>query len=261
MAQASVCCSNLRVVTEVARSLTFAPEIQRLADRVIAGMTAGGQAEYNAVHLRIEKDARDWSTIMGGEAVTPGAFPVSSAGPSALGALLSVKNGVLHCSRRCGDRHGWRGGAKLAVTVCTLITGPWCLKDHMEGCWGLFTILCNRHPTACTSELGNLTLSRRAFKVRPSVARIDHINQGPSLKGGGYHRALIAQHAACSSSSWHCSLEWRKGVGLSSTPVQVVWHNYIMAMQKAGFSPDLGLYAASGLLTYGASAGESSLLP
>ena len=64
-------CSNLRVVTEVARSLTFAPEIQRLADRVIAGMTAGGQLEYNAVHLRIEKDARDWSTIMGGEAVRP----------------------------------------------------------------------------------------------------------------------------------------------------------------------------------------------
>ena len=43
--------------------------------------------------------------------------------------------------------------------------------------------------------------------------------------------------------------------------MQVVWHNYIMAMQKAGFSPDLGLYAASGLLTYGASAGESSVLP
>ena len=79
MAQACVCCSNLRVVTEVARSLTFAPEIQRLADRVIAGMTAGGQAEFNAVHLRIEKDARDWSTIMGGEAVSPQCSPVPSA--------------------------------------------------------------------------------------------------------------------------------------------------------------------------------------
>ena len=30
-------------------------------------MTKGGQLEYNAVHLRIEKDARDWSQIMGGE--------------------------------------------------------------------------------------------------------------------------------------------------------------------------------------------------
>ena len=42
--------------------------------------------------------------------------------------------------------------------------------------------------------------------------------------------------------------------------LQVVWHNYIMAMQKAGFSGNLGLYVASGLLTYGASDGESSHL-
>ena len=62
-------CSNLRVVTEVARSLVFSSRIQALADRVINAMTHGGQEEFNAVHLRIEKDARDWSTIMGGEAV------------------------------------------------------------------------------------------------------------------------------------------------------------------------------------------------
>lgn len=63
------CCSNLRVVTEVARSLEFAPKIAALADRVIHGMTMAGKYEYNAVHLRIEKDARDWSQIMGGEEV------------------------------------------------------------------------------------------------------------------------------------------------------------------------------------------------
>lgn len=63
------CCSNLRVVTEVAKSLEFSSKIQQLADRVIHGMTNGGREEYNAVHLRIERDARDWSQIMGGEAV------------------------------------------------------------------------------------------------------------------------------------------------------------------------------------------------
>ena len=54
----------------MARSLEFAPKIAALADRVIHGMTMAGKYEYNAVHLRIEKDARDWSQIMGGEQVT-----------------------------------------------------------------------------------------------------------------------------------------------------------------------------------------------
>lgn len=62
-------CSNLRVVTEVARSLEFSDKVAELADRVIHGMTMAGKYEYNAVHLRIEKDARDWSQIMGGEEV------------------------------------------------------------------------------------------------------------------------------------------------------------------------------------------------
>ena len=48
----------------------FSPAVQALAERIIASMTARGGSEYNAVHLRIEKDARDWSTIMGGEAVS-----------------------------------------------------------------------------------------------------------------------------------------------------------------------------------------------
>lgn len=66
----SFCCSNLGVVTEVARSLVFAPSMHALADRVIAAMLAT-TPEYNAVHLRIEKDARDWSQIMGGPEVCP----------------------------------------------------------------------------------------------------------------------------------------------------------------------------------------------
>lgn len=55
----------------MARSLEFSDQVANLADRVIHGMTMGGKNEYNAVHLRIEKDARDWSQIMGGEQVLP----------------------------------------------------------------------------------------------------------------------------------------------------------------------------------------------
>lgn len=61
--------SNLRVVTEVAKSLEFAPQIRAMADRIVEGMTEGGKHEYNGVHLRIEKDARDWALIMGGQQV------------------------------------------------------------------------------------------------------------------------------------------------------------------------------------------------
>lgn len=53
----------------MARSLEFSDKVAELADRVIHGMTMAGKYEYNAVHLRIEKDARDWSQIMGGEEV------------------------------------------------------------------------------------------------------------------------------------------------------------------------------------------------
>jgi hypothetical protein len=60
--------SNLRVVTEVARSLEFAPAIERMADRIVDKI-AKSAAGFNAVHLRIEKDARDWSQIMGGPEV------------------------------------------------------------------------------------------------------------------------------------------------------------------------------------------------
>ena len=55
----------------MARSLEFSGKVAELADRVIHGMTMAGKYEYNAVHLRIEKDARDWSQIMGGEEVRP----------------------------------------------------------------------------------------------------------------------------------------------------------------------------------------------
>ena len=71
--------SNLPLVRDVARTLMFAPDVRALADRVVAGISGGGGGgggagaprAYNSVHLRLEKDARDWSIIMGGQAVRP----------------------------------------------------------------------------------------------------------------------------------------------------------------------------------------------
>ena len=37
--------------------------------------------------------------------------------------------------------------------------------------------------------------------------------------------------------------------------MQVVWNGYVTSMLQAGFTSDLVLYAASGLLTYGANDG------
>ena len=68
--------SNLRVVTEVARSLDFSPTISAMADSVVAAISAAATS-YNAVHLRIEKDARDWSQIMGGPEAVWNAYVAS----------------------------------------------------------------------------------------------------------------------------------------------------------------------------------------
>ncbi len=64
------------LVGEVALSLTFARPIQALASLVIQALggaqgngAAGEIAKYNGVHLRIEKDAQDWSTTLGGQQV------------------------------------------------------------------------------------------------------------------------------------------------------------------------------------------------
>lgn len=63
-------CSNLPLVSEVARSLRFAPALHELANQIISALTNQGSLSYNAAHLRIEKDARDWSIIMGGDGVS-----------------------------------------------------------------------------------------------------------------------------------------------------------------------------------------------
>jgi hypothetical protein len=55
---------------EVARTLEFSPYLVHLADQIVLAMTDQGKLEYNSVHLRLEKDAKDWTRIMGGAEVS-----------------------------------------------------------------------------------------------------------------------------------------------------------------------------------------------
>ncbi len=63
-------CSDLPRSAMVARTLFFAPLLTGLADEIVAGMEAAGVGIFNSLHLRIEKDAKDWSLIMGGAEVS-----------------------------------------------------------------------------------------------------------------------------------------------------------------------------------------------
>ncbi len=61
--------SAFPLVQQVAHSLEFAPLITALARRVIDGVSNSGEVPYNSVHLRVERDAEAWATIMGGQDV------------------------------------------------------------------------------------------------------------------------------------------------------------------------------------------------
>lgn len=56
----------LPLATQVARALPFSREVEALATRTVAALAVRGHVAFNGVHLRIEKDAGDWSIIMGG---------------------------------------------------------------------------------------------------------------------------------------------------------------------------------------------------
>ena len=64
-----VLCSCLSQASLVARNLPFAPDLNTLAEEIIDGMKRVGVVVYNGIHLRIEKDAKEWAEIMGGEKV------------------------------------------------------------------------------------------------------------------------------------------------------------------------------------------------
>ena len=69
--------SNLPLVGDIARTLAFAPAVRALADHIEASISGGGgfgalaPRAFNSVHVRLEKDARDWAHGMGGQAVRP----------------------------------------------------------------------------------------------------------------------------------------------------------------------------------------------
>ena len=155
-------CSDVPRATMVARTLFFAPLLTGLADEIVAGMEAAGVETFNSLHLRIEKDAKDWSMIMGGAGVS-----------------MQTQQS-LPCK-------GWA------------TTG---LKEPSAQSW-----------------------------VCLSTCKEKGIDKGA--------QATATQHA----DGRVCH-------------VQVLWQAYGTAMQEAGFDEATPLYAASGLLTYGATQGE-----
>ena len=63
--------SVLPNISAVAKSLEFSPVVMALANRIVANITREGALPFNAAHLRIEKDAKDWTITMGGRGVGP----------------------------------------------------------------------------------------------------------------------------------------------------------------------------------------------
>ena len=184
--------SNLRVVTEVTRSLEFSPLMHSLAERVIRAIAARS-AEYNAVHLRIEKDARDWSQIMGGPEVCCNTVP---AFQPACGAIAHAAS------------------ASLAPSASNKLPLPW--------------LQCLRH------------LAKLGPHVRERLAAEGAAQQSRMVLCGLFnvpHRCVMT----CADVS---------GCGVRP---QAVWNAYVLSMRQAGFTAAVPMYAASGLLTYGAS--------
>ena len=61
--------SESPVSADVARGVYFAPKLVDLANGIIDSMSLKNAKVFNSIHLRIEQDARDWTTIMGGKEV------------------------------------------------------------------------------------------------------------------------------------------------------------------------------------------------
>ena len=112
----SVATRDLPLAAAVARALRFAPPLEALADAVVAGIvrahggggggssgggSGGGAAAaargaFNGLHLRIERDAADWTSMMGGREAFWGAYldAAAAAGLDA-GTPLYIATGLL----------------------------------------------------------------------------------------------------------------------------------------------------------------------
>lgn len=119
--------SNLPVVSEVAKSLLFAPELHALAKRIVDVLTEGGTQPFNGLHLRVEKDARDWATIMGGQQVVWSGYISTMRGVGfnsttriyvASGMLTYGASGALWSEGRHGARAGWVCSCSCLSRLC-----------------------------------------------------------------------------------------------------------------------------------------------
>ncbi len=78
--------SQLPLARAAALHFSFSPQVQRLADLVIERISADlGAAEvnrtsgFNGLHLRMEADAADWATLLGGKGQLLGLFLQASS--------------------------------------------------------------------------------------------------------------------------------------------------------------------------------------
>jgi hypothetical protein len=117
-------------VTEVARSLQWSHAIENLATRVVQGMLNVSADHYNALHLRVEKDARDWSMIMGGKQVSRPSLHNFQPQPCALSGcclLLILPLHKLTCDIGCKR-------PRTSIYICGC-------RDNPEGCGVGFVFL------------------------------------------------------------------------------------------------------------------------
>ncbi len=56
----------MEIAQEAAAALKFNTTLVRMAQTIINGMKQAGITEHNGAHMRLEKDAVDWATILGG---------------------------------------------------------------------------------------------------------------------------------------------------------------------------------------------------
>ena len=68
--QCSSCClyRNLALAAEAARGIFFKARLVALAEQVVGSLDPHGRG-FNGLHLRLEKDARDWHRMAGGTKV------------------------------------------------------------------------------------------------------------------------------------------------------------------------------------------------
>ncbi len=70
-----------------------------------------------------------------------------------------------------------------------------------------------------------------------------------NLHSSKQHICSVVEYTICWSERAICWSNTIRGA-------QAVWNAYVASMRQAGFKPDVPMYVASGLLTYGASDGE-----